>query len=562
MELSSVKKEHYIKEEPEEDGDGIGAKVNVLLDTDVDDDEDKESKGRYDSDYIWTNDADDDYVPPPPTVAAATAAKTRKRKRKTRIKEDAGAEVRLLDSDTGVHDRRRREYKEDPDNPGSLLCPVDGCDHSSESRANMNSHMSQVHRKILCTYCNKKISRFSMDEHVMRVHQTSADETTSAMLQKTMDENKNVMCLHCDLRVPTSELNQHIAREHCDGAMGDGADIDDDEAQFGGYQKPGKKQRRVRSRKYDRDPNNPTHILCPHDGCDYSGPDRKRMNTHLCYVHRRPVCPFCKMACNRSKFQEHIARKHTKIPDFMCDKCPKQFYNKVELRQHRIRFHDAQDDDGRLCRLCNTLVRNEERFRVHMKQCCAKKGVTEEEYYNNINGKPGPVRLPYDYDMEIDASNPGQCPKCQLRGSAGSIRKHFREAHARPKCPFCSKEYSLYFMSRHIATKHTQKLDFQCEICSQRFWKEKQLQHHKDEVHIKEAKFVCEHCGKAFHSQIQLSRHRTKHHNTLRHFSCPLCDKVYYNKSSLKKHIREGHSTILHYLSINLSIQTLLEDKY
>ena len=53
---------------------------------------------------------------------------------------------------------------------------------------------------------------------------------------------------------------------------------------------------------------------------------------------------------------------------------------------------------------------------------------------------------------------------------------------SRPKCPFCGKAYSLYFMSRHIATKHTQKLDYQCEICSMRFWKEKQLQHHKDEV--------------------------------------------------------------------------------
>ena len=44
-----------------------------------------------------------------------------------------------------------------------------------------------------------------------------------------------------------------------------------------------------------------------------------------------------------------------------------QFYNKVELRQHRIRFHDAKDDEGKLCRICNTLVRNEERFKVRMR---------------------------------------------------------------------------------------------------------------------------------------------------------------------------------------------------
>jgi hypothetical protein len=72
-----------------------------------------------------------------------------------------------------------------------------------------------------------------------------------------------------------------------------------------------------------------------------------------------------------------------------------------------------------------------------MQQCCAKKGVTEEEYYNNIRGKPEPVRLPYDYDMEIGALNPCQFPKCQFRGSAGSIRTHFYTAQARPKCLFC-----------------------------------------------------------------------------------------------------------------------------
>ena len=133
-----------------------------------------------------------------------------------------------------------------------------------------------------------------------------------------------------------------------------------------GDDNPKRKVKRRRTKRFERDPSNPSQILCPHEDCDFSAPagDRARMNTHLCYVHRRPVCPFCKMACNRSKFQEHIARKHTKIPDYSCEQCPKQFYNKVELRQHRIRFHDAKDDEGKLCRICNTLVRNEERCKV------------------------------------------------------------------------------------------------------------------------------------------------------------------------------------------------------
>ena len=68
-----------------------------------------------------------------------------------------------------------------------------------------------------------------------------------------------------------------------------------------------------------------------------------------------------------------------------------------------------------------------------MKQCCEKKGISEEEYNANSNGKSGPVRLPFEYEMNIDPDNPGKCPECGLRGTAGAIRKHFREAHARPK---------------------------------------------------------------------------------------------------------------------------------
>ncbi len=80
----------------------------------------------------------------------------------------------------------------------------------------------QEHGKILCPYCNKKISRYSLDEHVARVHQTGADEETAGLLQKTMtDGGKSVQCPKCEQQMPTVELNQHIAKEHCDGGFSD-----------------------------------------------------------------------------------------------------------------------------------------------------------------------------------------------------------------------------------------------------------------------------------------------------------------------------------------------------
>ena len=51
----------------------------------------------------------------------------------------------------------------------------------------------------------------------MRVHQTSADDTTASAVQRTLDENKTVACPTCGKRIPLDELNQHIAKDHCDG---------------------------------------------------------------------------------------------------------------------------------------------------------------------------------------------------------------------------------------------------------------------------------------------------------------------------------------------------------
>ena len=56
-----------------------------------------------------------------------------------------------------------------------------------------------------------------MDEHVLRVHRTSADDITASEVQRTLDENKSVACPPCGKRLPLNELNHHIAKDHCDG---------------------------------------------------------------------------------------------------------------------------------------------------------------------------------------------------------------------------------------------------------------------------------------------------------------------------------------------------------
>ena len=61
-------------------------------------------------------------------------------------------------------------------------------------------------------------------------------------------------------------------------------------------------------------------------------------------------------------------------------------------------------------------------------------------------------------------SDPLRCSQCDFTADkVAKVKKHFREYHYRPLCPYCGRPYSYYFLDRHIRTMHTGELQFQCE---------------------------------------------------------------------------------------------------
>ena len=100
----------------------------------------------------WDKDADEDYAPP---------RKKTKKGRKGGVAENNGPSR----PDRGRH--RMQNYVEDPENPGNLLCSVDGCEYTDTNRAAMNSHMSQLHQKITCVYCNKEVLHFVSHKSIL-----------------------------------------------------------------------------------------------------------------------------------------------------------------------------------------------------------------------------------------------------------------------------------------------------------------------------------------------------------------------------------------------------------
>ena len=133
------------KNEDEASFQGAESETSMALPGDGDDD--------IDVKYEWEKDADEDYAPP---------SKKAKRGRKS-----VGGALTYNNgpSKPDCGRRRKQNYVEDPDNPGNLLCPVDGCEYSDTNRTAMSSHMSQLHQKITCAYCNKEVRHSFFNSH-------------------------------------------------------------------------------------------------------------------------------------------------------------------------------------------------------------------------------------------------------------------------------------------------------------------------------------------------------------------------------------------------------------
>lgn len=123
--------EQHFKSKHELKGEVKVEKNDETVEDDSDNDDHVSSVKYEDEDRAWAKDSDEDYAPS-----------------KKKIKKGRTYDVGEGADDNGARSR---------ENPGNLLCSVDGCEFSSKNRAAMNSHMSQDHRKITCSYCNKKV---------------------------------------------------------------------------------------------------------------------------------------------------------------------------------------------------------------------------------------------------------------------------------------------------------------------------------------------------------------------------------------------------------------------
>ena len=253
------------------------------------------------------------------------------------------------------------------DDDGHWLCPVDPCCYfKSVFRTKVSRHISDVHKKIKCPFCEKSMSRKNLTKHCTRVHMEEMREHPEAL----SGGNLLLPKAQPDEMIPPFEDDADFDFDPTELAKGDDEDdyeddppIDNDDENDEDYDedaplakrskrkrraKPAKTtskrtrqstagglraQRPTRSKKPTETEiaaNAPLQIPpahetkgvwelkkfadgkmgCPVGDCTYKSDHRKYVLNHISVAHRKVPCPYCERMMSRKNITAHCNRVH------------------------------------------------------------------------------------------------------------------------------------------------------------------------------------------------------------------------------------------------------------
>lgn len=171
-------------------------------------------------------------------------------------------------------------------------------------------------------------------------------------------------------------------------------------------------------------------------------------------------------------------------------------------------------------------------------------------------GRPRKQRI--KDDNEIDggqgASSESQkhaenkCNVCsQNFPSESQLQRHLRDHEVNDKpyrCDQCPASFNVeYNLDLHKSTHTTSEL--KCPVCQKKFSRVASLKAHVM-IHEKEENFLCSECGDEFILQSQLSVHLEEHRQELsgaKSYTCKTCSKEFVTQNQLREHLK-SHAKI------------------
>uniref|UniRef100_A0A3B4E3D5 C2H2-type domain-containing protein n=1 Tax=Pygocentrus nattereri TaxID=42514 RepID=A0A3B4E3D5_PYGNA len=136
-----------------------------------------------------------------------------------------------------------------------------------------------------------------------------------------------------------------------------------------------------------------------------------------------------------------------------------------------------------------------------------------------------------------------RCNICsQIYSTENQLQRHHRDHEANDKphrCDLCPQSFNVEFNLRlHKSTHNTS--DPTCPVCDKKFSRVASLKSHIM-VHEKEENFLCSECGDEFILQSQLSLHLEEHRKELsgtKVYTCRTCSKEFTSATLLKEHMK------------------------
>ena len=229
----------------------------------------------------------------------------------------------------------------------------------------------------------------------------------------------------------------------------------------------------------------------------------------------RELCLICNKHL-QTDMKEHMK---THFPDgvLTCPRCDTVFKNMQALRLHlkRVCFDQLQTepDNGAAalyqCDECERSFRNKYNFSKHK--------LSHDQLYCEVCERV--VRDAETLARHKASHTPFQCILCEKDfGIFKHLASHCKNEHqlSQPyKCHHCPRVFSKFHIFMGHEWQHTGQLPFQCTHCSMRFKHDADLAIHL-RVHTLEKPFLCEDCGKGFACSSNRTRHRRLVHNKSR----------------------------------------------
>ena len=240
---------------------------------------------------------------------------------------------------------------------------------------------------------------------------------------------------------------------------------------------------------------------------------------------------------------------------FNCFECKLLFVFEAIWKKHMLIIHSdlIKAEQPIACSLCSNVFSTHLSLKLHLTQThkvikpITKKNrlkVPQTCHICGITVRNLSVHLARSHILPSDDIRE-KCPRCEFKGTKGTLERHFKQKHTIEICPFCAQVFKGG-IDRHINNTNCGKDPVKsipkvpCPQCKKVLKNKEMLKVHVSRIHNQVRDKQCDQCSYNTYSGGNLRLHTNKMHLGKKSEKdlCPHCNKM---EGNLPRHIRIYH---------------------